>query len=724
MLQAKVHLFANAVRCGGVLLALSLLAACGDDAPPPIVDDRFLTTLRTPEDYAQLAGEGDELKYLVVAPGASAPVELAGPCIFQDTERFAFHVHFLRTFDAYATLDFEAYMALVLRRDSRVFWGGTLKLWSNTLHPLTQQRGVISYALYTEEGAHENPTVDEVAELHQQLSTCMAYASELLVYVPDGVDQTTWARAQRQALLDRDVPVVMPDELRAGLGAEVYSEGESYGYLRVVPQDQALGDDYSPREVLIVQSAPNDIGIVSGLISANPQSLHSHVNLRLREKQTPNASVPDAYDNALIASLDGQLVHVIARDEDVMIGPATLADAQAFWDAHRPTLPALQSDLSVVTLTSFDTLTHDDALAYGTKAANLGELHGVLPAAHRVEGFGIPFSAYAALIEDNDLASLIDGVLDDAAATSDRALLDQRLDQLRDAIKDATISQLWVERVQDAIEATFGAQGATTRLRFRSSTNAEDLEALSGAGLYDSKSGCLADDQDADDAGPSLCLSEADAAYYNAELTRVQSELAAHPDRTWLSARIEDLQQELSEEKSALGALKKVWASLWTLRAFEERAYYGIDHRDVYMGIAVNPSFVGERLDAVVVTNLPSAGQPAIWRVVTQVAEVGVVRPDDPTAVPETLTFERGETSGASNVQVLVSSSFASAAGESLWTAAQLDTLAELLFDVQDHFEMHAYPDTRPLSLDLEVKLTRDEQISIKQARPYRLSTP
>ena len=45
----------------------------------------------------------------------------------------------------------------------------------------------------------------------------------------------------------------------------------------------------------------------------------------------------------------------------------------------------------------------------------------------------------------------------------------------------------------------------TSKLRFRSSTNVEDSEQFTGAGLYDSKSGCLADDLDADSSGPSIC---------------------------------------------------------------------------------------------------------------------------------------------------------------------------------------------------------------------------
>ena len=44
-----------------------------------------------------------------------------------------------------------------------------------------------------------------------------------------------------------------------------------------------------------------------------------------------------------------------------------------------------------------------------------------------------------------------------------------------------------------------------TRVRFRSSSNAEDAVEFNGAGLYDSTSGCVADALDAGTSGPSIC---------------------------------------------------------------------------------------------------------------------------------------------------------------------------------------------------------------------------
>lgn len=683
------------------------------------MDAPYLTALASAEHYAELAGEGAEVKYLLAQGGDAFGAEppLDADCIFQNTRRFPFHVQFLQQFPAYEQLDYDSYLALVLRRETRVWWGGGLKLWGNAVHPSTGRAGVISFSVYQEGGGSENLAASELAAVHARLSSCVPYAEDLLVFVPDGAAQFAHVRAIAGELERAGVPVLEPSALRPGLGAEVYTEGEAYGHLRIVPEGAAL-EDYGPKDVVIATSAPNDVSLLSGLITAHPQSLHSHVNLRLREKSIPNASAPDIYDNQLVQSLAGELVHLRARGSSVEIAPARLEDAQAFWARTRPMLAPLAADLEVEALAAFDALGAADAAAYGVKAANLAELNAILPSQHRAEGFALPLHAYAQFMADNGLDAMVEDLLQDPEVMRDAAHRSRRLRALRDAIRAASTDPPLIERVRALAAQVFGDAAERLRLRFRSSTNAEDLDALSGAGLYESKSGCLADDLDTDATGPSHCLTQQDAAHYQGQLESARAELAAHPGRIWLAARIDDLEAELSEEKGAAAAIRKVWASLWTERAFEERAYYRMDHRAVFMGIAVNASFTREQLDAVAVTALETPSGASLYRVVTQIAEVGVVQPDDPSAVPETLVFVRGENDVISELQVLVASSF-SPDGDSLWSPAQVQTLGGLLFQIHDHFAREVHPGVDALSLDMEIKLTHDDRIVVKQARPY-----
>ncbi len=695
----------------------------GDTTPPPPPPDGYLTTLSGPADLAALGKDGSDVKYLARVDGAQPPAPLTEACYFQDMNRFAWHFEFLTSFPELADLAYEAYVAMVMQRTSRVFWGGAVRAWPAVVHPRTAAHGVVSYVVYSQPGGANALTVDDVVQVDQALKACAPFATDLLVFVPSDPQQKQLAHAAGAVLAAQGVDVVWPEQLSAGLGSVAHSPGTGYGFLRVVPRGDPLVD-YGPRDVVVVESAPNDISLVAGLVTADPQNEHSHVNLRLIEKGIPNATVPGIYDNPLVLGLDGQLVRIDVGPKGTVIRAASLAEAEAWWEAHRPTVPAPQSDLAVTAVASFADLGHDDAIAYGAKAANLAEIHGALPAPHRPPGFAIPFAAYAAFIDAAGLAPQIAALAADPAMRTDITYKRQRLAALRDAIRAAPFPVGLLAKVDAHAFALFGADGRTTRFKFRSSTNAEDLDALTGAGLYDSKSGCLADSLDGDAAGPSKCLSPAEQAWLTDELARRKAELAAHPDRVWVAAIIDDLEGDLTKERPVEDAVRKVWASLWNERAWDEREFYGLDHEAVYMGLAVNPSFVLERADAIAVTHLQvDAGAP-VYRVVSQVGAIGVAQPIDPTAVAEVMTFRRdGDPPVPADLKVLVASSL-SPDGAPLWSEADTAVLADLLFQLHDHFAANVYPHLAPLHLDVEIKLDATGQVVIKQARPYLTHGP
>ncbi|HEY0712026.1 MAG TPA: PEP/pyruvate-binding domain-containing protein, partial [Polyangia bacterium] len=263
----------------------------------------------------------------------------------------------------------------------------------------------------------------------------------------------------------------------------------------------------------------------------------------------------------------------------------------------------------------------------------------------------------------------------------------------------------------------------TQRMRFRSSTNAEDLEVFSGAGLYESRSGCLADDLDGDAQGPSRCLDPDLKAHYEVELAKWTARRAASPTLTWIDDILADLQSELTDEKPATAAIKKVWASLWNDRAYDERDYYGLDHTRVKMAIAVLHSEKREQLESVAFTNVRFGDTPPFYVLVSQAGETGVVRPVDPSARAETRLFYRGDNDQVRD-DVLLSSSSLLPGGASLWTPERLGELGQLLFKVQDHFQANVYPHRSPLALDIELKITQDGRLLIKQARPYLSALP
>ncbi len=686
----------------------------GIDGPTGI--EPFLTALETPAAFAAMSSAvGAEVKFLLPVAGREPVPPLTTPCTFQNTRLFTWHLQFLQSFPDYAALPFDAYQSLVLR-SSRRLWAGALKAWSAPEHPLTHAPGVVAYGLYGQPGTID---ADAIRAVDRALKGCVPFARGLLVFVPDGPAQVGVLTSARATLAAEGIASLLPEELVAGTGHLAHSPGEGYGTLRIVPAGQPLGN-HGPRDIVVVESAPNDISVVAGLISKNPQNELGHVNLRLREKRIPNVTVPRIYDAAWVRALDGTLVHLVVRTDGFSLEPATLAAAQAFWEAHRPAAKAPTADLTVEALTSFRVLRATDANAYGPKAANLGELTRVLDPPHRNEGFGIPFARHRQFMRDSMLEAVVAAMLAEPRLRTDATYKRAQLAALRSRIRVSAFPEPLFTALRAAITDAFGASGAAQSLRFRSSTNVEDLDAFTGAGLYESKTGCLADDLDSDDVGPSRCLTAEARAALEAERAARNAELAAHPKRTWLPALIAELTQDLTDEKPVRNAVRKVWASLWEERAFDDREYYGIDHRLAFMGVAVNPTFAIERASAVAVSNLTIDDGAPVYRLSSQVGSESVVRPEDPTSVAELLTFRReGEPPRATQVRIEVRSNRLPGASDQVWPAAKVAEVGTLLFRVHDHFAASVYPQIVPLHLDFELKFSAEGDVVIKQVRPF-----
>ncbi len=144
---------------------------------------------------------------------------------------------------------------------------------------------------------------------------------------------------------------------------------------------------------------------------------------------------------------------------------------------------------------------------------------------------------------------------------SDMAALSADLSAIRSIFKNTNTTS-FSQQLQDTVIATL--QDAkygfdpNQKIRFRSSTNVEDSEQFTGAGLYDSYSGCLADDLDHDDDGPSIC----------------------DPCR--------------ANERGVFRAIRKVFASFYNDNAFLERLRHGVSENEVGMALLVHHSFPDE----------------------------------------------------------------------------------------------------------------------------------
>jgi len=367
--------------------------------------------------------------------------------------------------------------------------------------------------------AGDRATSAHVRRAYQKIKDTF-YLGDRIRFRPDSDYQVNVARHTP------DVPFVLNDQLYKLADYVAFNPGSTVGKLRIVPAE--IPEDkltFAPDEIVVVKAVLSDITPVAGIISETFSTPLSHLSLRAKGWKIPNIGLHDA--QAKLKDLDGKLVYFEARGTKYDLRPATaaeIADATAKRDA-RPKVTLPVADTTAADLLTLDQMRAKDDVVFGPKAANLGEIvHAKLADMEVPPGFGIPFKYYKEHLAAHGLDKTIDALLSDPAVAKDPAVRKTKLEQLRKAIESAPID----EALRTRVEAGLTALGpADLGVFVRSSTNAEDLPNFSGAGLHDTK-----------------------------------------PNVKGLDA--------------VCDAIKYVWASTWTLRAYDARVFAGIDQHTVY----------------------------------------------------------------------------------------------------------------------------------------------
>ena len=496
---------------------------------------------------------------------------------------------------------------------------------------------------------------DDVARSYEVLAASMALLDDNLAYYPMPGRALPLYHRERALYDDSRINVVLREDILPDVPFLPLNVGEGYGFLRLM----SLEERPDPRDVVIYETIPNELSRVAGLITTVPQTPLSHVNLRAVQDGVPNAFIRDALDDGDIDDLIGRYVHYSVTADGYSIRAATPAEVEAYFAASRP--PGAQTperDLTVTQITDLDGIGFDDWNAFGVKAANVAVLRTLgFPDGTVPDGFAAPFHFYDEFMKHNGFYDDIEEMLEDPDFQSDYDTQEKELKKLRKKIKKGETPD-WIIDALEEMHATY-PEGQS--LRYRSSTNNEDLPGFSGAGLYDSKT------QD--------------------------------PEET--------------EEDGIDKSIKGVWASLWNFRAFTEREFHRIDHLATVMGVLVHPNYSDELANGVAVSFDPIYETDGSYYVNTQLGEDLVTNPDA-HSVPEEILLDL-----SGSYTTLVTSNQVPR-GQLLMSDAQIDQLRRHLQDIHDHFEdlYNPGPD-EPFAMEIEFKITSDDILSIKQARPW-----
>jgi len=473
-------------------------------------------------------------------------------------------------------------------------------------------------------------------------------------------------------------------------GNACYAPGWAIGRLTQVAAgdvDRAyLDGTLRPSDILLTGAVSAEVPYLAGILTTEPSTPSSHVAILSRAYGVPFAYLRDDELAAQAAELVGREVVVTTAENYVGGCDVRLIDVSAVPAADREAIRALAQPPPVafppkasagMLVRDVDDVGPADVATVGGKAAHFGLLRDAIPdeSPHAV---ALTFDVWDAFLAQPDpgggtLGEHVAARLASFTWPPDFAALDARLAEVRARIEAAPFP----ESLRPGIEAGLAGFDPTVRLRFRSSTNVEDGESFTGAGLYDSVSGCLADDTDDDAFGPSRCD-------------------AAKP-----------------EERGIYRAIGKVYASFYARNAFLERLRRGVDPTRVGMAVLVHPSYPDENELANGVATLGRSTTSSVITMVSQAGAVSVTNPDG-RSLPEVVSIDVYEF--GTYLSPREGSTLLPLGAHVLAWEDEYRSFTDLFGQVADRYGQ--VTGSSSFLLDYEYKKIAPDQLVVKQVRP------
>lgn len=446
-------------------------------------------------------------------------------------------------------------------------------------------------------------------------------------------------------------------------------EGKARGILKFVVADSLNQNANYSGCILVMKGSSNNIPLCSGVITSQFQTPLSHICLLAANRQTPCAAQKNIFNDPAILRYANQYVELTVAGNQLSILPAFASTAPD--NKHSRKFTVLACDTTECHLATLDNLRYKDRLAYGAKACNLAELKKISFNGSHIEtpqnAFAIPFCFYQQHIQASGASEII-GQLPN---TPD-SLIGMQLKRIQALIKKHPLNPQLADSVAARCKKFFGS----AKVRFRSSSNCEDEPFFNGAGLYTSSTG-----------------------------------LAEHPSKTYEAA------------------IKKVWASLWSLRAYRERAHFHIVQASARMAVLVHAVFDNEAVNGVAITKNLYRNYEYGLVINLQKGEEEVVSPK-PGSMCEQVISYMGNPSvtlyNESEAADWISFSGLNPGG-SLLSVTELKDLSGQLLAIKSHFfkvyRQWFKPKPGDFAMDVEFKLVgglnQKRKIVFKQARPF-----
>ena len=444
--------------------------------------------------------------------------------------------------------------------------------------------------------------------------------------------------------------------LNGGLSYQMIQEGSCTGRL-VVCRD--LKKEYltiTPNDILIVKGTPADLPLCKAIVSDCFQTPLSHIQVLSHNKKMPSAYLQGSFTHDSILKYEGTVIKMTVTADTLMISPSSIHE-KSNHPAKQIVLPLHTKIRSILPIEKCAELSTADI---GTKAKGFADLKLISDQQKDLfqtpqGAFVIPFYFYNQHVQKAGIDTLL--LLLERCDLNETKKLDEILANIRSAILVTPISQELLVQVYGQITKN----KCGNSYRFRSSSNAEDLLNFSGAGLYESKTGQMG-----------------------------------------------------NPKKSVERAIKKVWASSYSYRAYQERRFATIDEKTVAMSILAHRNFPDEDINGVIITkNIYRADYPGIV-INAQKGDVSTVSPND-SVTCEQLILTQNKLMNPFSKKV----SAKYICYSSLHPQSPLLSYDQLLQLQKSTDAIRDYYAPKKMDWDLEFKFEKNI-LFIKQVRPYR----
>lgn len=455
------------------------------------------------------------------------------------------------------------------------------------------------------------------------------------------------------------IPCVKSDYIFGEIKYQEVVRGSNIGILKQYTIKELETIKPNPDEIIILNGTPDILPNVRGIIVNELQTPLSHLVLLGKNRKIPIMAYTDIEKDRNIKKLLSKKVELKIAVDTFYIKETTKKITLKSTGKKKK----LIIDNSVTELVNLSEIPKKGVNYIGSKAQNMAYLIAIskeTPFKVPENAYAIPFYFYTQHIQKNSISPLIAELL--AFPKKDSTIwINNQLKKIRDAIKKEPVDPELISKLNLAFkDAKF------KNFRFRSSTNAEDLDDFNGAGLYDSKTGILGD-----------------------------------------------------SIKTFEKAIKQVWASVWNEASFNERELFGIDQQNIAMGILVHRSFPDELANGVIITkNIFRENFPGIT-VNVQKGENSVVKPEKGEICEQFVAYHFNDGKDDTDFDIDYTSNSNLNNNEPLLSRKEMSNI----FNVSKKIETKMYRYWRKNQfnpVDIEFKIVGEKRdLYIKQVRPF-----